>query len=214
MHKYVKLLGLAVVAAAALMAFAGAGTASATVLCKTNVIPCGESGWTYGIGTEIHATQEKGETGILEDTEGHVLVTCSESTVLATTLNHGSASETVRAAVTKLTFGGCTGTVDVLTLGELEIHHIEGSGTDGTITAKNTKVTVKITENTLSCVYGAGTGIDIGTLTHSTGPTEPATIDINAVVPKVEGSFVCPPTTRWTAKYLVTSPVPLYIKNV
>jgi len=207
--KYVKLLGLAAVAAAALMAFVGAGTASATVLCKTNTIPCGATGWTYGAGTEIHATQE--ETGILEDTNNNELVTCTESTLLATTLNHGSASETVRAAVTKLTFGGCTATVKVVTLGELEIHHIEGSGTDGTLTAKNSKVTVSIFG--VSCTYGAGNGIDLGTLTHSTSDTSKATVDINAVVAKVEGGFLCPATARWTAHYIITEPVPLYIKD-
>jgi len=37
--KYVKMLRLAVVATA-LMAFVGAGSASATVLCKTNTNPC------------------------------------------------------------------------------------------------------------------------------------------------------------------------------
>jgi hypothetical protein len=41
--KYLKMLGLAVVAAAALSAFMGAGSASATVLCTTNSTPCGTS---------------------------------------------------------------------------------------------------------------------------------------------------------------------------
>ncbi len=44
--KHVKLLGLIAVAAMALMALLGAGTASATVLCKTTTDPC-PAGETY-----------------------------------------------------------------------------------------------------------------------------------------------------------------------
>jgi hypothetical protein len=38
--KYLKILGLAAVAAAAVMSIAGAGSASATVLCSTTADPC------------------------------------------------------------------------------------------------------------------------------------------------------------------------------
>ena len=38
--KHLKMLGLALLAAAALTALLGAGTASATELCSTNTSPC------------------------------------------------------------------------------------------------------------------------------------------------------------------------------
>ena len=58
-----------------------------------------------------------------------------------------------------------------------------------------------------SCVYTAGTGTHIGTVTG--GPT--ATVHVNAVVTRVEG--LCPASAKWVATYTVTSPTPLYVKE-
>lgn len=68
--KYLKMLGLAAVAAAALMAFVGAGTASAKegVLCSTTSNPC-NSKWAAGTvidfslkGSAVWTNAENGET--------------------------------------------------------------------------------------------------------------------------------------------------------
>jgi hypothetical protein len=212
--KHLKMLGLAVMAAMALMAFTGASTASATALCKTNNTPCPIE-WHYNTGTEIHATLDPGTTAILKTTGGAIENTCSESTVAATTENTGGAEETVKAEVivrhtapvtTDLTFGGCTNTTDVLEGGTLEIHHIAGT-MNGTLTAKGFKVTILLAG--VTCIYTAGAGIDLGTLTGGTM----ATMDVNAVVNKSEGSFLCPATAIWEAKYTVTKPEPLYVSE-
>jgi hypothetical protein len=205
--KYVKMLGLAAVAAAALMAFIGASSASATALCKTNNTPCPVE-WHYSIGTEIHASLDPETTAILKTTGGAIENTCNTSTVKGTTSTTGGSSETVKGsvAVAGLTFGGCTNTTDVLEGGELEIHHIAGT-MNGTLTAKGFKVTLVLAG--VSCVYTAGAATDLGTVTGGTM----ATMDVNAGVSKAEGSFLCPSTATWEAKYTVTSPEPLYVSE-
>jgi hypothetical protein len=200
--KYLKMLGLAAVAATALMAFLGASSASATVLCKTTATPCGAS-WHWPKGTAFDASLDPGTSALLTMTNGNPVVTCTESTVKGETENTGSASETVGITITELSFpqASCNNTVDVTEgHGTIEIHWIEGTH-HGTVTAKGFGVTV--VEFGLSCTYTAGaTGIDLGTLTGGSM----GTMDINAVVLKKEGSFLCPSTAIWNAKYTITSP--------
>jgi hypothetical protein len=209
--KYVKILGLAAVAAMALMAFLGASSASATVLCTT---PNETEGCTmpYPAGTEIHASLKAGTSAELTDTSGEILEdTCTASTVKGTTGNGGSSSTTVSGTTSVLTFGvagttPCKNTTTVLNgVGNLEIHWI--SGTDnGTLTASGFEVTVNAG---ISCIYGASTGIDLGKVTGGA----PATMDVEAVVKKVGGSFLCPSDALWNATYVVTSPHALYVST-
>ncbi len=125
-RKYAKILGLAAVAAMALMAFVGTGTASATVLCKTNLTTgCAAAGQDYPAGTGIHATSES--SGILETTGGVILDTCTGSTVKGKTSNTGSASTTVSGPIEELAWGVCRRTTNTLKLGSLEVHHIAGT---------------------------------------------------------------------------------------
>jgi hypothetical protein len=205
--KHVKMLGLAAIAAMALVAFVGASSASATALCKTNNTPCPVE-WHYPIGTEFHASLDPETTAILKTTGGAIENTCNTSTVKGTTETTGGSTETVGISVplNGLVFGGCTNTTDVLEGGTLEIHHIAGT-MNGTLTAKNFRVTILL--GGVTCVYGAGTATDLGTVTGGTM----ATVDVNGVVNKVEGSFLCPPTAIWEAKYTVTSPEPLYVSE-
>lgn len=215
--KYLKLIGLAAVAAMALMAFIGAGSASATALCSTTPTTTGEnigecpSGWDYAAGTEIHAELEG--NAILETLGGTELAKCTVGTIQAHTTNTGSTTETVEAKITALTWGavgaGCNKTVDTLKTGHLIIHTDVGDDHNGLVTATTSEVTV----NTIfgSCIYGTGAERSIGTLTHSTATEPHATIDINTTVLKVGGNAACPTETRWTASYTVTSPKPLYV---
>jgi hypothetical protein len=196
--KYVKMLGLAAVAAAALMAFVGAGTASATVLCKE----AKTSGCTndYASGTSIEATLEGSAElvagGFIEDT-------CTGSTIKGKTSSTGGASSTVGGSASALTWSNCSLTTTTSKLGTLEIHHITGTD-NGTLTASGFEVTIaQIFGN---CVYKSGTGNDLGTLKGGA----PATISISTTVTG-GGAFGCPSTATWTAAYTVTSPNPLYI---
>ena len=208
--KYVKMLGLAAVAAMALMAFAGAGTASATVLCKTQLTTgCAAAGWDYS-GT-IEASIDPGSNARLETTGGLLRVTCTESTVTgSSSTGGGSSTETVSGTVAtaNLTWGGCGAEHPTATLegGTLEVHHITGTD-NGTLTGIGFKVTTTILGET--CIFTAGAGSDLGTVTGGAM----ATMDLNGIVELVSSGSGsnCPATGRWTGNYTVTNPEPLYV---
>lgn len=206
--KQLKMLGLTTMAAMALTAAVGAGTASATVTCKTEPTPvtC-PIGWAYPGNTMLHLTQNVGTTARFEDTSGFVLATCTTSTMTATSENEGAAAETVRYLVNETTWGAketeCTSEVVTLERGSLELHWIEGTA-NGTLTSKNAKITIK-SATFGSCVYGTGAGIDLGKITGG----KPAIVDINAVLPRVTGSgLLCPETIKLVATYTMTEPDP------
>jgi hypothetical protein len=203
--KYLKALGIAAVAAMVLTAFLGASSASATVLCKTTSTPCGAE-WHYSTGTEIHATLKPGTKAIFS--ASGIIGECSESTIASKTTNTGSASETVDGKIEKekLTWGSCTAEkTETVKGGLLEIHWIPGTD-NGTVTMREVEWTSKSAG--ISCTYGAGEGIDLGTLT---GGAE-STISVNTIV-NVTGGFLCPKTVTWTAEYVVTSPTPLFVST-
>jgi hypothetical protein len=188
--KYIKILGLAAVAAMALMAFAG--SASATTLEK--------EGATQSGAVEINASIEPETSAILEDTNKLTQDTCLASTAVGTTTTTTGAS--VGGPISSLTFSECTHTTHVLANGNLSVSRI-GSTTNGTVTSSGAEVTVKSTVFGVSIVCKTGAGVDIGTLTGTASGH--ATMDINAVVNC--GSFV--PTAKWTGSYIVTSPTGL-----
>jgi hypothetical protein len=207
--KYLKTFGLALVAALALMAFVGAGSASATVICKTNTTPCSEK---YPAGTEYKASLAVGTSMKLTTTEGTTLNTCAAATLTGKTENLGSATETVRGpvAATGLTFSNCSaGTVTTTEGGVTETHSITGTA-NGTYTAKGFKITVNTPFG--PCTYTGGSATHIGTVTGGA----PATVDVNAVVTRLSpdpDAGICPASARWQATYTVTSPNPLYVKE-
>ncbi|MGN6276464.1 MAG: hypothetical protein ACTHNP_11145 [Solirubrobacterales bacterium] len=196
--KHLKILALAALAVAALMAFVGASSASATVLCKTNLTSgCAAGGWAYPAGTVIEATATNSGTLVA----GMVtLDTCTGSKLKSKTSNAGSSTETVKGPIEELNWGSCTNATTTTTLGELEIHWI--SGTDnGTVTVIGTKVTIGTIFG--SCVFTAS---DIGTLVGG----NLATIEIKeAPVKLVSGN--CPTETKWTQNFEITNPKPLFV---
>lgn len=182
-----------------LMAFLGAGSASATVLCNesatTGCKSYGKGAILDGYLSETSATLTAGET---------LLDTCTSATFEGKTSTAGSSTETVRESIEELTWGSCTKTTDTITKGELEIHWI--SGTDnGTVTGKNISFTVNTVFGT--CTYGTGESRDLGTLKGG----NPATVEISATLVKTAGGFACPTEPKWVATYTVASPRPLYI---
>jgi len=204
--KHLKMLGLALAAAAAVMAFIGAASASATVLCENNqTSAC----------TSIHAAKSKESfssttTATLSTTGGILEDTCTGSTVSGEITNAGSSSTTVvgSVATASLTWTGCTNTTKTLTGGELEIHSIAGSD-NGTVTAKGFAVTVLMSG--LDCAYGAGTGLDLGTFVPNTSTGLGGTLAINAVVKRnnEHSNVFCPETAKWVANYTQTSTTPI-----
>jgi len=199
--RYLKMFGLAAIAATALMAIAGAGSASATVLCSTTADPC-PPGQDWPVGITLDWSIPAGGSILQTDTAGKVLNTCKESTVKWTMTKTGSSVETVTGVDEETTFGTCTFPTKTLKLANTEIHKIAGTS-DGTVTADG------VTEITInspifgSCIYGVPNGASIGEITEG----NPATFHVNAVTQRLGGSGVCPATDKWTATYTLTSPV-------
>jgi hypothetical protein len=191
--KYLKILGLAAVAAMALMAFAG--TASATKLYS--------GGTALGTGTQIKADLEG--TSVLKS-GSTTINTCKGGQFFSEITNAGSSSTTVSGPNNTIDFEECENPVHTITPGSLEVHHIAGT-TNGTLT-----VSGAIIANTVfgtSCNYESGTGKDLGTLNGGT----PATISINVTVTEAEPKkFICPDTPTWTATFKVTTPSPLTVE--
>lgn len=219
--KYVKMLGLAAIAAAALMAFVGASSASATVLCQENPIAKeGEKTGTtcpatkaYPKETEIHAVLDPG-TGNAKLVTAFKTIECSESTVKGKTSNEGGLNEKgedepVTGNVETLTFGGCNCEVKVLSGGTLSVSWISGTH-NGTLKSSNAEVTTfceKTLFGNVHCIYRTS-ATDIGVLTGG----NPATMDIEkSNIPRLETNAICSEQAEWSAKYEVTSPKPLYV---
>jgi hypothetical protein len=200
--KYVKMLALAAVAAAALMAFVGAGTASATELTCTN--PPGTK-VVCPVGTEIHAVNE--ESVVL--TTEFLNITCSSSTVGGKITNAGSPTETVKGSVETLTFTTCNCPVTVLKTGTLEVHTTKENepNNNGTLTSSGAEVTVNCSTifGTVHCIYTTN-NTDLGDLTGSTTTGSTATIDTTAEIPRAATSSLCSSIAIWHAKYSVTTP--------
>lgn len=202
--KHVKMLGLAAVAAAALMAFIGASTASATVLCSTATNPCTSK---YPAGTALSFSLKAGTSAKLVQTNGESLDTCTGSTVAGKVSNAGGAAATVSGPVETLTWSNCTFPTTTTQKGNLEVHYT--SANNGTLTASSE---FKVTIQTFffgSCVYGVTAGTQLGTLAGG----KPATFVANAVAKKLSGSeAACPETAKWTAEYQSTGATALYVE--
>ncbi len=206
--KYAKMLSLAAVAAGALMAFIGVGTASASRLCSTQV-PSGDpcpAGQNWAVNQVLDFSIPSGKSAVLVDTEGSELDKCSTSTIKGKITNIGSATETVTGSVEELTWGSCTFPTKTLKTGKLEVHRISDSA-NGTVTADGTfEVTINVVF--ASCVYGVTSGADLGEITEGkvSGTTTSPVFHANAVAEEFTESPLCPNTAKWTGTYNLTTP--------
>lgn len=199
--KYLKMLGLAAVAAAALMALAGTGTASATVACKVTETPCAPSN-EWELGTKGLASLKAGTSAVMSSTAGEALMTCNAGHISGTLENKGGPTETMHQAGSSanIVYEGCTNTMDTIKGGEVELHHIAGTD-NATVTIKGFETTVSLFG--VSCIYTYGAGIDAGVITGGTTPR----MDVNAVLPKSSGSsFLCPSTVKGQFEGSLTEP--------
>lgn len=204
--RHLKMLGLAVVAAVALIAMIGPSSVSATVLCKTTPVSnsC-PSGSDYPAETTIDLSVE----GTIHWVAGFIDDTCTKGTAKGKTSNTGSATATVSGPIEALTFEECTCSTTTISKGSLEIHWISGSH-NGTLTGKSSEWTTNCSG--VTCTYGtAANGTDLGKVTSSATGSSAATVDIEATLPKLAGSFLCPSTEAWNGSYLITEPIPLYV---
>jgi hypothetical protein len=182
--KYMKILGLLAVAAAALMAFAATASALLTDPTATGL----------NKGDTIHGVSE-----------GHVLVQlgnmplreCQETFTGEVTTNGGTIGDY------RFTYSPCTDSwhVTETTGGALEIVGDGKAGTyDGTIYAKG--MTILATRFGIECGYALSTTTKIGTFTGG----NPGTMHIEANVPIHSGSaFFCGTGAgAWIGDYVTT----------
>ncbi|HET9152707.1 MAG TPA: hypothetical protein VFN85_01165 [Solirubrobacterales bacterium] len=195
--KFTKILGMAAVAALALMAFAS--TASATTL---------EIGGSPTLNSvTIESTIKSGTSALLTDTAGFFANTCTSSTVNGATTATAKSGSRVSGPISSLTFSSCTEEpVVVHNAGTLTVEHIAGT-TNGTVRSIGAFVTSPSPFGLLECRTAEGEGTDIGTLTGVASTTEHATMDINA------GLNCGAITAKWKGTYTVTSPTGLGVTS-
>jgi hypothetical protein len=211
--KYLKMLGLAAIAALALTAF-GAGSASAaTHLCSTNTSPC--TGTIYGAGTALSGKLKAGTNAVLTNSLDQV--TCTSSSVSGEITEATNGAGNVTGKFTSVTFTGCTDqngsncTVETKNLP----WHAEGT-TEGTKSNGNGKLDVKsngtgspeakvVCGGFLSCTFGT----ELATLGVTGG--NPAFIKAAGINLGLISGFFCPSSATWDAEYEVTAPKPLYV---
>jgi hypothetical protein len=207
--KDLKLFILALATTGTLVMLAGAGSASATVLCKITATPCGSANHVPA-GTLIEAELKAGTAAVLEVPMNRT-ITCSSGKLIYKTETTGSAASTVTGSTVQWTSQEChtngTGADIALTiLGQFEFHHITGTE-NATITAKNIEFWFKYTgPETAWCKVKSPEGsTDFGTLTGGASPT----IAVNA---SFTTSFLCGMTPAFKAEYTITNPKPLYVE--
>jgi hypothetical protein len=205
--KYLKMLGVAAVAAMALTAVLGAGSASAaTFLCKTSANPCTEH---YPSGTAISASLVTGTTARLTTNIG--TVTCKKSTVGGKTTSTEAHGE-----ITSLTFTECT----------------DPFGNPCTVKAVNTPYTASAATAVAGTPNGSGTmtisgkagnpgaTVECGSWMNCKFTNSPIVLDVTGGAPaKIVASKealnreggICPAESFWDAEYTVTAPNPLFI---
>jgi len=177
--KYVKMLGLLAVAAAALMAFAG--TASATI--------------TSPEGTPYDGPMSA--TSSNTSLDGSVDIACSSSTVSGEVNNGETEGE-----ITTLDFTECgNDTVKVVANGKLTIleKKVYSKSTVVTVTLHRTIFGFPITTH---CEYATPV-----TKTHVGNLTGPNTISlIGAVIPQKPTDSACGANAEWTGSYTINTP--------
>ncbi len=194
--KYLKMLGLLAVAAAALMAFAGSAAATVATSPKGTVYT-GKYVATSS-NSELHGS--------------FVTVKCGHSLVEGKVEQHG-AGVTTKGPVTYLDFTECNYVVLIHSAGTLEAHAtaINGTNADGTVTSNGAKIELQTSVGT--CIFTTNsTDIGTGTLTSSDTTGGNAVLDVSsAKIPRTGGNFLCGSSGTWTGSYTVTTPSTLYI---
>jgi hypothetical protein len=192
MLKSLKLLGMSVVAVAALAAWLGAGSASATVLCKNSTSPCTSK---YGSGTSYTATLSSGTE--LTFAMGFSTAKCTGSSVGFEQTGNGGLGVTVPLKVTALSYSGCNGSVNVTALGSGNVAWTSGS--TGSITGSGTDIEIVLG---MTCFYG-------GSITAGLTANGSATATITGVNVAMErqagSSALCANPAKWSAKYALTA---------
>lgn len=209
--KFIKMLGLAVVAAIAAMAFVGAAGASAetALLCSTNTEPC--TGTKAKNGTAISASLTTGSIAELETNLG--IVKCTESSTSGKVTNENEG----KAEISKVSFSKCVlgSTECVVTMENIPYEGLlalaAGSAWHFTVhkfgAGGNPQALVKC-GSIINCKFGTPNALFVWLQPNP--PAEPhAVLHIAQELERI-GGFFCPSTSTWRALYLVTSPLGYY----
>lgn len=196
--KHLKTLGLAVVAAAALVAFVGVNTASATTLTSP-------AGTKVPTGTKLAAEHE----GAVTITTVFLDIACQESEIAGKTTNETGIS--ISGNVETLTLANCNCEVKVLKKGTYLISSVGGG--NALFTSNGAEITTQCNTifGSVHCIYVTNT-THLGTLTGSAVTGATATLDIEAAeLPRVATNPLCEEEADLDAKYKFTNPDSLFI---
>jgi hypothetical protein len=204
--KYLKMLGLAAVAAMALTAFIGASSASADVLCTATTTPCNAR------VTSLSLSLKSGTKLVLRSS--FKSIECGKSSLGGNVLTQGSSQDIV-LGVTTMTFEECNcPTMKVLKGGTLTAQKI-GTTETATVSSSGAEVTMicedPIFHTNFHCTYVTN-NTDLGILAAGS----PATLNMVEVIIPVEeknSDFVCPEESKWTATYVITNHSAVYVEN-
>jgi len=191
--KHLKMIGLALVATAAFMAFTGSASAAPTLTSPGGIEYTGTLTATGSSSLLFKATFAN--------------VTCTSSTVSGNITNN---AEHATVAISTLSLSNC-GSNDVTPLqnaagnfGTLTINQ------KGEIFGSNSNITIVNTTTGAHCIYGTTTNTKLGTLTPSSATGGRAVMDISASLPynaeSKSSQFICGNTASWSGTYSVTTP--------
>ena len=206
--KYLKMLGLAAVAALAFTVFLGAGSASGLVWCKTKQSHCA-AGWDSPSGQLFRWSLKSGKKATLKAAFSEVQ--CSSASVEGKVTNTGGNGKEVETDITEFSFTECKCGERVAHITTTESGSLRVNDA-GTLTSLGTRFTINCT-GLASCIYGTvAAGTDIGIMRSG----EPAEIDGAATFTWSSGTgdsgqFVCAgfgDTGTWTGTLVMTGYTP------
>lgn len=183
--KYFKMLGLG--GAVAMVVMALTGTATATIVTSP-------AGTQLGKGSVIKA--ELGGGGA-EMHGAFITVACGKASGEGKISDAGSSTETVKGEIFLGTFSECNYETIVRKTGTSAVHSL-GNG-NGTLTSSGAEVAVITSVG--ECIFTTQ-NTDLGKVVGGT----PATVQMNAAIPRTGGSFFCGSTGVFTGELVVTSP--------
>ncbi|HXQ88254.1 MAG TPA: hypothetical protein VN733_01325 [Solirubrobacterales bacterium] len=200
-------LALPAVAALALAAFLGAGSASATVLCAKYESPCLAAN-TYGAGTSVKFALEAGTSTTFKTTASENLVTCEAISLSTKVKNAGGKEKRVEGELSSLALAGCSSPTTVSALGQFTIEYAPQIPINTRAYLWASNLEIQFTVFGVACTYG-GLESYVGTLTSTT----PAKLHIKTLLAKTAGGFLCPADVTWEGAGQASAPEPLYFKE-
>lgn len=220
--RHLKMWTVAAMAVFALAAFAGAGTASATVLCSTSSNPC--TGTIYGSGTTITGSVDTNKAVLT--TSGGIInptITCATSNTTLQTTSAGGSGSAVTGNVTALSFSSCTSVnPSGCSSSATSITGLPASGSASLTTAPNGTLSIPTAPVvSFSCpVFGSPVTCSFGgnSISGTIHGGNPADIAFTNATINSTGGFGCPTSAKWTAKYVAnngggSNPTSIYVAD-